>query len=145
VGYNASAKNNTKYRITDVEPFRKYKRPEQRAVAAPGIKLRKLKDPVCVIDHPINPPSDTAKAPRYGPNMSPTRGATTVAILMELPGAPITGEKESIERTAYKDAKEQTNAKSFVWNFNCAYHVLLILTKCLLFFIKVCGRVVCGL
>jgi len=114
VGYNASAKNNVEYRTTDVIPLRLYKRPEQRAVEAPGIKLRKLKGPVCVIDQPINPPIDTARVPRYGPSMSPTKGAITVAILMELPEAPITGEKERNERMAYKEAKEQTNAKSFV-------------------------------
>jgi hypothetical protein len=92
------------------------KRPEKRAQVALGTKLRKLKGPVCVMIHPIKPPNDTAVVPRYGPRMSPINGAITVAIVMNFPTAPITGNNETNERTACTEAKQQTKAKFLVSN-----------------------------
>ncbi len=74
-----------------------YKKPEHRAVTAPGIKLRKPNAPICHVDH-INPPIETAAAPMYGPSIIPISGAMTVASVMNFPTAPMMGKSDADER-----------------------------------------------
>ncbi|TET19719.1 hypothetical protein E3J74_05610 [Candidatus Bathyarchaeota archaeon] len=93
-----------------------YKRPEQKAVAIHGIKLRGPKGPVCAIDAPMNPPKATANAPMYGPSIIPISGAMTAVTLMDVPMAPIIGNRDQKEKMVHKGAKTQTKAKFLVTN-----------------------------
>ena len=93
-----------------------YKRPEQKAVAIHGIKLRGPKGPVCAIDAPMNPPKATADAPMYGPSIIPISGAMTAVTLMDVPMAPIIGNRDQKEKMVHKGAKTQTKAKFLVTN-----------------------------
>ncbi|UCE28805.1 MAG: hypothetical protein JSV85_05920 [Candidatus Bathyarchaeota archaeon] len=90
-----------------------YKRPEQKAAAIHGTKLRGPKGPVGVMDEPMNPPKATANAPIYGPSIIPINGAMIAVTLIDVLMAPITGNRDQREKIAHKDAKTQTSAKFF--------------------------------
>jgi len=96
--------------------LRLYKRPEQKAVAIHGTKLIGPKGPVCAMDAPMNPPKATAKAPMYGPSIIPISGAMTAVTLMDVPMAPIIGNRDQKEKMVHKGAKTQTRAKFLVAN-----------------------------
>jgi hypothetical protein len=85
-------------------------------VAIHGIKLRGPKGPVCAVDAPMKPPRATANAPMYGPSIIPINGAMTAVTLMDVPMAPIIGNRDQKEEMVHKGAKTQTKAKFLVTN-----------------------------
>jgi hypothetical protein len=74
------------------------------------MKLTKPKAPDCVIVQPTKPPIAAAAEPMYGPNNIPKIGAKTVARVMNLPRAPMIGNSDTNEKTAYNAEKMHTSA-----------------------------------
>ncbi len=64
----------------------------------------------------MNPPRATANAPMYGPSIIPINGAMTAVTLMDVPMAPIIGNRDQKEKMVHKGAKTQTRAKFLVTN-----------------------------
>jgi len=52
----------------------------------------------------------------YGPSIIPINGAMTAVALMNVPMAPIIGNRDQKEKMVHKGAKMQTRAKSLVTN-----------------------------
>lgn len=64
----------------------------------------------------MKPPRATANAPMYGPSIIPINGAMTAVTLMDVPMAPIIGNRDQKEEMVHKGAKTQTKAKFLVTN-----------------------------
>jgi hypothetical protein len=106
-------------------------KPATKAEATPGKKLRKPKAPDWFIVQPTKPPIDAVAEPIYGPNMIPKRGARTVARVMNLPRAPIIGNSDTNEKTAYNAEKMQVSASFLV--ARCSLTPRLVLLRIGLF------------
>ncbi len=78
------------------------------------MKLTKPKAPDCVIVQPTKPPIEAATEPMYGPNNIPKTGARTAARVMNLPRAPMIGNSDIIEKTAYNAEKMHISASFLV-------------------------------
>jgi hypothetical protein len=95
------------------------------------MKLTKLKAPDWFIVQPMKPPIEAVAEPMYGPNIIPKMGAKIAARVMNLPRAPMIGNSDTKEKTAYNAEKMQVSASFLV--ARCSLTPRLVLLRIGLF------------
>ena len=95
------------------------------------MKLTKLKAPDWFIVQPMKPPIEAVAEPMYGPNIIPKIGAKTAARVMNLPRAPMIGNSDTKEKTAYSAENMQVSASFLV--ARCSLTPRLVLLRIGLF------------